>query len=58
MHWIGVKEKKWWLRAEVIGFKALSGTHSGENLGRYAVGTWDCSTMWVSWVGITQRYAI
>jgi hypothetical protein len=31
-HWIEVKEKKWKIRAEVIGFKAISGTHSGENL--------------------------
>jgi hypothetical protein len=37
-HWIEVKDKKWKLRAEVIGFKGVSGTHSGENLGRYAVG--------------------
>jgi hypothetical protein len=40
-HWIEVKEGKWKLRAEVIGFKALSGTHSGENLGRYAAGLLD-----------------
>jgi len=40
-HWIEVKEGKWKLRAEVIGFKALSGAHSGENLGRYAVGLLD-----------------
>jgi len=40
-HWIEVKEKIWNMRAEVIGFKALSGTHSGENLGRYAVGLLD-----------------
>ena len=36
-HWIEVKEGKWMLRGEVIGFKALSGNHSGENLGRYVV---------------------
>jgi hypothetical protein len=36
-----VKEKKWTLRAEIIGFKALSGMHSGENLGRHAVGLLD-----------------
>jgi hypothetical protein len=35
-HWI-----VWKLRAEVIGFKGVSGTHSGENLGRYAVGLLD-----------------
>ena len=40
-HWIEVKEGTWKLRAEVIGFKALSGAHSGENLGRYAVGLLD-----------------
>jgi hypothetical protein len=40
-HWVEVKEQKWKMRAEVIGFKALSGTHSGENLGRYAVGLLD-----------------
>jgi hypothetical protein len=40
-HWIEVKDAKWKLKAEVIGFKALSGTHSGENLGRYAVGLLD-----------------
>jgi len=40
-HWIEVKDEKWKLRAEVVGFKALSGTHSGENLGRYAVGLLD-----------------
>lgn len=40
-HWIEVKEGKWKLKAEVIGFKALSGNHSGENLGRYAVGLLD-----------------
>ena len=40
-HWIEVKEKKWKLQAEVIGFKGISGTHSGENLGRYTVGLLD-----------------
>jgi hypothetical protein len=33
---------KWKMRAAVIGFKALSGPHSGVNLGRYAVGLLDC----------------
>jgi len=37
-HWIEVKEGKWKMRAAVVGFKALSGNHSGENLGKYAVG--------------------
>jgi hypothetical protein len=40
-HWIEVKEKRWKIRAEVIGFKALSGNHSGENLGKYVVGLLD-----------------
>lgn len=40
-HWIEVKEEKWKMKAAVIGFKALSGAHSGENLGRYAVGLLD-----------------
>jgi hypothetical protein len=33
-----VKNRKWRLRAEVIGFRGLSGEHSGENLGRYFMG--------------------
>ena len=37
-HWIQVKEGKWKIRAAVIGFKALSGAHSGDNLSRYTVG--------------------
>jgi hypothetical protein len=40
-HWIEVKGKEWKMRAEVIGFKSLSGVHSGENLGRYTVGLLD-----------------
>lgn len=40
-HWIEVKDGKWKMRASVIGFKGLSGAHSGENLGRYAVGLLD-----------------
>jgi hypothetical protein len=40
-HWMEVKEGKRRLQAEVIGFKALSGPHSGENLSRYAVGLLD-----------------
>ena len=40
-HWIEVKEGKWKMRAVVIGFKALSGAHSGDNLGRYTVGLLD-----------------
>jgi hypothetical protein len=41
-HWIEVKGKKWKMRAEIIGFKALSGNHVGENLERYTVGLLDC----------------
>jgi hypothetical protein len=40
-HWIEVKDNKWKLKAEVVGFKAISGAHTGENLGRYAVGLLD-----------------
>jgi hypothetical protein len=40
-HWMEVKDEKWKMRAEVIGFKALSGAHSGENLGRCSVGLLD-----------------
>jgi len=40
-HWIEVKDGKWKMRAAVVGFKALSGNHGGENLGRYAVGSLD-----------------
>ena len=38
VHWIQVKEGKWKMRAGVIGFKALSGAHSRDNLSRYTVG--------------------
>ena len=37
-HWIEVKDGKWKMKAAVIGFKSLSGTHNGENLGGYTVG--------------------
>jgi hypothetical protein len=37
-HWIEVKEGTWKLRSEVVGFKPISGDHSGWNLGRYIVG--------------------
>jgi hypothetical protein len=40
-HWIEVKDEKWSLRSEVVGFKAVSGDHSGWNLGRYFVGMCD-----------------
>jgi hypothetical protein len=34
-HWIDVKNGKWKLRAEVVGFRGISGDHSGANLGQY-----------------------
>jgi hypothetical protein len=37
-HWMEVTGGKWKLRAEVLGFRGVSGEHSGENLGRYFVG--------------------
>ena len=40
-HWIKVKENIWNMRGEVIEFKALSSTHSGENLGHYTMGLLD-----------------
>lgn len=41
-HWIDVNaEGKWTMKGAVIGFKALSGAHDGENLGRYTVGLLD-----------------
>ena len=36
-HWIGVEDGRWKMRSVVIGFKALPGDHSGENLRRYLV---------------------
>jgi hypothetical protein len=40
-HWIEVKDGKWKMRGTVIVFKAISGAHDGENLGRYTVGLLD-----------------
>ena len=40
-HWIEVKDGKWKMKAAVIGFKGISGAHSGENLSRYSVGLLD-----------------
>jgi len=37
-HWIDVKDGKWELRSEVIGFRSISGEHSGANLGRHFIG--------------------
>ena len=41
-HWIEVIDGKWKMRGSVIGFKAISGAHDGENLSRYTVGLLDC----------------
>ena len=41
-YWIEVKEGKWKMHAGVIGFKALSGAHSRDDLSRYTVGLLDC----------------
>jgi hypothetical protein len=40
-HWMDIKDGKWSLRSEVIGFKGVSGQHSGANLGRYFIGLCD-----------------
>jgi hypothetical protein len=40
-HWIEVKDKKWKLCLEVVGFQPVSGEHSGGNLGQYFVGLCD-----------------
>ena len=39
--WIEVKDNKWKLRSEVVGFQPVLGDHSGWNLGRYLVGLCD-----------------
>lgn len=41
-HWIDVDSSgNWILRAEVVGFRLIKGTHAGSNLGRYFVGLCD-----------------
>jgi hypothetical protein len=40
-HWIDVKDGKWKMRSEVVGFKAISGDHGGDNLGHYFMGLCD-----------------
>ena len=43
-HWIEVKkghEEIWTMCSEVIGFRTVSGDHSGKNLGQYFVGVCD-----------------
>ena len=41
-HWIDVKDAKWKMQSEVVGFKAISGDHDGDNLGCYFMGLCDC----------------
>ena len=40
-YWINIKGSKWNLRLEVIRFQAVSGEHSGWNLGCYSIGLYD-----------------
>jgi hypothetical protein len=40
-HWIEVKNRKWKMRTEVVGFQGISGDHGGVNLGRYFMGLCD-----------------
>jgi hypothetical protein len=41
VHWVDVKDGKWSLCSEVVGFQPVSGDHTGWNLGRYFVGLCD-----------------
>lgn len=41
-HWIKVKDNKWKLWVEVIGFRPLFGEHSGPNLAQYFMGVCEC----------------
>jgi hypothetical protein len=34
-HWIDVQGSDWTLRSAVLAFHAISGQHTGDNLGRY-----------------------
>jgi hypothetical protein len=34
-HWIEVSDSNWKMNSEVIAFRAVSGSHTGENLARY-----------------------
>jgi hypothetical protein len=40
-HWTEVKGKKWEMHSEVVGFRLVSGAHSGKNLGQYFMGVCD-----------------
>src|SRR6267154_4848709 len=37
-HWMEVEDAKWKMHSEVIGFRGVSGEHSGKNLGQYFMG--------------------
>ena len=41
VHWVEVRGWKWQLRSEVVGFQAISGSHSRLNLGQYFIGLCD-----------------
>lgn len=41
-HWIQVDQsKKWNIKSHVIAFQAISGAHTGDNIGRYFMGLCD-----------------
>jgi hypothetical protein len=40
-HWIDMKDGRWKLQSEVIGFKGILGEHAGWNLGQYFIGLCD-----------------
>jgi len=41
VHWIEVKNKKWTMHSEVVGFQPVLGDHSGWNLEWYFIGLCD-----------------
>ena len=41
-HWIKVKNGKWKMQSEVVGFHAVSGDHSGVNLGQHFMAVCEC----------------
>jgi hypothetical protein len=47
-HWIEIKKEAWEMHSKVVGFRSVSGDHSGENLGHYFVGVCDR-------IGITSK---
>ena len=42
-HWVEVANGVWTLCPTVIGFRNTSGSHGGDNMGRYMVGLMDCA---------------